>query len=73
MAFRWNGTSAEIGTPNWNKAGIDLDALHLGATQRQERCDSESGKLTLTCDTDGETKTAMLWLRMESFNWTCLN
>lgn len=73
IAFRWNGTSAEVGTPNWTKAGVDLDALHLGATQVQERYDSESGKLTLTYDADGETKTAVLWLTAESFDWSSLD
>lgn len=65
LAFRWNGTSAEMGTPDWTKAGVDLS----NAPQMQESYDSESGRLTLIYDADGETKTAMLWLRSASFHW----
>lgn len=53
-----------MSTPDWTKAGVDLDA-----PIRQESHDSESGRLTLIYDADGETKTAMLWLRSASFRW----
>lgn len=68
--FRWNGTASEVGTPDWSKAGVDLDMV--GVMQMQESYDTARSVVALYYHGDWESdeyRTVELPLTMESFSW----
>lgn len=68
--FRWNGTASEVGTPDWSKAGVDLDMV--GVMQMQESYDTARGVVALYYHGNwegDEYRTVELPLTMESFLW----
>lgn len=69
--FHWNGAAAEVCSPDWSRAGVNISGI--GAMNYQESYDAARGVVTLSYRRGEEIKTAELPLVAENFMWLVID